>query len=50
MAIAHPMNASGPLIEKTAVSCYAIPTETPESDGTLAVDTIGLSTRNSFID
>lgn len=35
------MNAAsraGPAIEKIAVSCYTIPTETPESDGTLAWD------------
>ena len=25
----------GPLIEKIGVSCYTVPTETPESDGTL---------------
>lgn len=27
---------AGPLIKKIVVSCYTIPTETPESDGTLA--------------
>ena len=25
-----------PLIEKIVVSCYTVPTETPESDGTLS--------------
>jgi hypothetical protein len=32
------MNAScdsGPLIEDIVVSCFTVPTETPESDGTL---------------
>ena len=26
----------GPLIENIVVSCYTVPTETPESDGTLS--------------
>jgi len=29
---------SSPLIEKIEISCYAVPTETPESDGTLKWD------------
>jgi L-alanine-DL-glutamate epimerase-like enolase superfamily enzyme len=31
----NPPCATGPKIEKVAVSCYTIPTESPESDGTL---------------
>jgi L-alanine-DL-glutamate epimerase-like enolase superfamily enzyme len=31
----NPLCAAGPKIEKLAVSCYAIPTESAESDGTL---------------
>jgi L-alanine-DL-glutamate epimerase-like enolase superfamily enzyme len=32
----NPSRETGPLIEKITVSCYIAPTETPESDGTLA--------------
>jgi L-alanine-DL-glutamate epimerase-like enolase superfamily enzyme len=31
----NPPCAAGPKIEKLAVSCYTVPTESPESDGTL---------------
>ena len=31
-----PRSESGPPVENVAVSCYIIPTETPESDGTLS--------------
>jgi L-alanine-DL-glutamate epimerase-like enolase superfamily enzyme len=30
------MNEDGPLVDNITVSCYRIPTETPESDGTLS--------------
>ena len=32
----HFLMKDGPLIENIVVSCYTVPTETPESDGTLA--------------
>jgi L-alanine-DL-glutamate epimerase-like enolase superfamily enzyme len=34
----HEPNPSSPLIETIRVSCYTVPTETPESDGTLQWD------------
>jgi L-alanine-DL-glutamate epimerase-like enolase superfamily enzyme len=34
----NPPCATGPKIEKIAVSCYTVPTESPESDGTLEWD------------
>jgi L-alanine-DL-glutamate epimerase-like enolase superfamily enzyme len=37
-----PRSAGGPTIENIGVSCYTIPTETPESDGTLSWTTTTL--------
>lgn len=34
----NPSCEAGPLIEKIVVSCYTVPTERPESDGTLSWD------------
>ena len=34
----HPAPEPGPTIQKLSVSCYTVPTETPEADGTVAWD------------